>query len=150
MAPIVVRCEKGYQTAIAIRNHVVMADELISDGGTDIAPTPMEIFIGTLGACVAVTTRAYAERKGWPLAGISVELEMKRFKRDEYPAYTGEAAFVHEFREHIIFEGPLTEEQKERLLAVARKCPIRLTLENPIFFVEEPARNTEPEVIQPS
>jgi putative redox protein len=137
MTPIIVRCEKGYQTAIRIRNHSLMADELAQDGGTDIAPTPMEIFIGTLGACVAVTARAYAERKGWPLDGISVELEMKRFKREDYPAYTGEAPYVHEFREKIVFEGPLTEEQKERLMAVARKCPIRLTLENPVYFVEE-------------
>ncbi len=47
MAPLVVRCEKRYQTKIAIRNHMVMADELVQDGGTDLAPTPMEIFIGT-------------------------------------------------------------------------------------------------------
>ncbi len=48
MTQITVRCEEGYQTAIHIRNHTVMADELVQDGGTDIAPTPMEIFIGTL------------------------------------------------------------------------------------------------------
>ena len=138
MTPIVVRSEKGYQTAISIRNHSVVADELIQDGGTDVGPTPMEIFIGTLGACVAVTTRAYAERKGWPLEGISVELGMERIKREAYPAYAGEAPYVHEIREHICFEGPLTEEQKERLMYVARKCPIRLVLENPVFIVEEP------------
>jgi uncharacterized OsmC-like protein len=45
---------------------------------------------------MAVTTRAYAERKGWPLEGISVEIERKRFKRKEYPAYTGDAPYVNE------------------------------------------------------
>lgn len=144
MTPIVVRSDKGYQTAISIRNHTVVADELIQDGGTDTGPTPMEIFIGTLGACVAVTTRAYAERKGWPLEEISVELEMKRFKREDYPAYAGEAPYIHEIREQICFEGPLTEEQKERLMSVARKCPIRLALENPVFFVEEPRKDKVP------
>jgi putative redox protein len=144
MTPIVVRSEKGYQTAISIRNHTVVADELIQDGGTDVGPTPMEIFIGTLGACVAVTTRAYAERKGWPLEAISVELGMERIKREAYPAYTGEAPYVHEIREHICFEGPLTEEQKERLMSVAHKCPIRLVLENPVFFVEEPHEDKVP------
>lgn len=145
MAPITVQTEQGYRTAIRIREHTVMADELIQDGGTDTAPTPMEILLGTVGACVAVTTQAYAQRKGWPLEGVSVELEMDRIKREDYPAYIGEASYVHEIREKIEFEGPLTEEQRARLLTIAGKCPVHLTLEQPVFFSQqltpEPASN---------
>jgi putative redox protein len=97
----------------------------------------MEILLGTVGACIAVTTRAYAQRKGWALEGVTVNLEMERIKREEYPAYTGDAAFVHEIREDIQFTGDLTAEQKARLLAVAGKCPVHLTLENPVFFVQQ-------------
>jgi uncharacterized OsmC-like protein len=136
MSPITVRIEQGYRTAIHIRNHTVIADELIQDGGTDTGPTPMEILLGTVGACIAVTTQAYAQRKAWPLEGVSVELEMERIRREDYPAYSGDAAFVHEIRETIHFEGSLTEAQRTRLLAVAGKCPVHLTLENPVFFVE--------------
>lgn len=134
MAPITVHTEQGYRTAIHIRQHTVLADELVQDGGTDAAPTPMEILLGTVGACIAVTTLAYAQRKGWALEGVSVNLDMERIKRDDYPTYTGDAAFVHEIREEIQFEGALTEQQKERLLSVAGKCPVHLTLENPVFF----------------
>ena len=137
MSSITVHTERGYRTAIQIRNHTVFADEMIQDGGTDTAPTPMEIMLGTVGACIAVTTKAYAQRKGWQLDGVSVELEMERIKREDYPVYTGEAAFVHEIREHIRFEGDLTHEQKARLLIIAGKCPVHLTLENPVFFVEK-------------
>lgn len=133
---IIVRSENSYRTEIHIRQHTVIADELVQDGGTDEAPTPMEILIGTIGACVAVTTRAYAQRKNWPLEGVTVEVEMERFKRDDYPAYTGEAPYINEVREHIEFEGPLTIEQKARLLAIAKKCPVHLTLEYPVFFSE--------------
>jgi putative redox protein len=137
MTPILVRSEQGYRTAINIRQHTVIADELIQDGGTDAGPTPMEMLLGTAGACIAVTTRAYAQRKQWPLESVSVELEMVRIKRDEYPNYTGDAPYVHEIRERIHFEGPLTDEQKERLMFIAGKCPVHLTLENPVFFVDE-------------
>ncbi|MFN8531510.1 MAG: OsmC family protein [Anaerolineae bacterium] len=136
MTRIHVRNEQGYQTEIKIRQHTVLADELISDGGTDIAPTPMEILLGTAGACIAVTTKAYAQRKGWPLEGVSVDLDMERIARENYPAYTGDAPFVHEIREHITFEGPLSDEQKARLMTIAAKCPVHLTLQNPVFFVE--------------
>jgi putative redox protein len=139
LSPITVRTEQGYRTAIHIRQHTVIADELIQDGGTDTGPTPMEILLGTVGACVAVTTQAYAQRKGWPLEGVSVDLEMERIKREDYPAYTGEAAFIHEIREHIEFEGPLSEEQRVRLMTIAGKCPVHLTLENPVFFMQQPA-----------
>ncbi|MFN8373677.1 MAG: OsmC family protein [Anaerolineae bacterium] len=123
----------------------MIADELIQDGGTDTAPTPMEILIGTVGACIAVTTQAYAQRKGWPLERVSVELEMERIRREDYPAYTGEAAFVHEIREVVQFEGPLTDEQKARLLTVAGKCPVHLTLENPVFFNQQLINTAVPE-----
>jgi len=137
MPPIVVRSEQGYRTAINIRNHTIIADELLQDGGTDSGPTPMEILVGTLGGCIAVTARAFAQRKNWPLEGVSVELEMERFRREDYPAYTGEAPYINEFRAQIHFEGPLTDEQKARLMAVSGKCPVHLTLENPVFVVEE-------------
>ncbi len=137
MTPIIVRSEHGYQTAINIRDHTVIADEPLHDGGTDTGPTPLEIFVGTLGACIAVTTRAYAQRKNWPLEGISVELEMERFKREDYPSYTGDAPFVHQIRECIRFEGPLSDDQKERLMKIAGKCPVHVVLENPVYFVEE-------------
>ena len=69
---------------------------------------------------------------------------MERIRREDYPAYTGEAAFIHEIREHIHFEGPLTEEQRERLLTIAGKCPVHLTLANPVFFKQQLAEETPP------
>lgn len=136
MSQVSVRTENGYRTAIHVRSHTVFADEPVQDGGTDTAPTPMEIFLGTAGACIAVTTRAYAQRKGWHLKGVSVDLNMERIKRDEYPSYTGDASFVHLIRENIHFEGDLTDEQRDRLLVIAGKCPVHLTLENPVFFLQ--------------
>jgi putative redox protein len=137
MTPITIRLDQGYKTAINIRQHTIMADELISDGGADEGPTPMEIMLGTVGACVAVTTQAYAKRKNWPLEGVSVELDMERIKSGDYPAYKGDAPFIHEIREAIRFDGPLTDEQRARLMEIAGKCPVHRTLENPVFFVEK-------------
>ncbi len=55
MSRIIVRSEQGYRTAIHIRDHTIIADELVQDGGTDTGPTPMELLYGTAGACIAVT-----------------------------------------------------------------------------------------------
>ena len=137
MNRIVVRSERNFQTAIHIRDHVVMTDEPVDVGGDDLGPMPLELFVGTLGACIAVTTRAYAKRKNWPLEEISIEIEMERFKREDYPNYTGDASFINEIREHIRFKGTLSDEQKEQLLKVAGRCPVHLALEHPVFFIEK-------------
>lgn len=98
----------------------------------------MEILQGTIGACVAVTTRAYAQRKGWSLEDVYVEVELERVKPEDYPGYTGDAPFVHVVTERIRFEGALSEAQIARLHEIAKKCPVHRTLENPVFFNEEP------------
>lgn len=134
---ITVRCEQNYRTEINIRQHTVLADEHIDDGGDDSAPTPMEILTGTLGACIAVTTRAYAMNKGWALDAISVDVDLQRFKGEDYLEYSGEAPYVYEAREVIRFEGALTDEQKARLMTVAAKCPVHRVLESPVFFVDK-------------
>lgn len=136
MTPISIRSEHDYRTTIQIRDHLLIADEHIQDGGSDEGPTPMEMLTGAIGGCVAVTTRAYAQRKQWALEGISVEVEMERYKREDYPDYDGEAPYVYVVRERITFEGALTDEQKEQLMTIAGKCPIHRVLESPVLFTK--------------
>jgi hypothetical protein len=44
---------------------------------------------------------------------------MERFEREDYLSYVGDAPYVNEIRERIRFEGPLSDEQKDRLLKIA-------------------------------
>jgi putative redox protein len=138
MAKTIVRLgPDGYRTEIISRTHVTHADEPLSDGGTDTALTPMEMMLGALGACMAITTQMYARRKGWPLTGVEIALDVERFVASNYPAYQGDAQFIHEIRNAIQFHGVLTTEQRERLFEIAGKCPVHRVLANPTFFVEE-------------
>jgi putative redox protein len=137
LATVTVRSQDGYRSAIHVRNHTIIADEPLAEGGMDSGPTPTEMLLGSLGSCITITTQMFARRKNWPLEGVAVELEMARIRREDYPAYTGEADFIHEIRTHIHFEGPLTDEQRARLMTVSGKCPVHLTLTHPVIFVEK-------------
>ena len=138
MAKSVVRLgREGMRCEITSRQHVYYADEPEDGGGSDLAPTPTEMLLGALGGCIAITTRMYAQRKGWPLEGVEVSLDMERFRKGEYPGYDGEFPFVHEIRDQIIFHGPLDDKQRERLLEIADRCPVHRVIANPAFFVEE-------------
>lgn len=132
-----VRLSDGLRAEIKVRNHTIYADEPLDAGGTDTAPTPMEMLAGALGACIAITVKLYAQRKEWPLESVEVRLNIQRHNGSEYPAYSGDAPFVHEVRKNVVFNGPLSEEQLERLYEIAGKCPVHRVIESPAFFVNE-------------
>lgn len=135
--------EEGYYTTAQSRTHTWHSDLIEASGGNDLAPTPEELVMGTLGSCMAQTGRLYAARKGWQVDRIEVALNFERFPGREYPGFEGDAPFVHEIREHIIVEGDLDEEQKARIITIMGKCPIRRLIANPAFFVEmEPEKKS--------
>ncbi|MEZ5292257.1 MAG: OsmC family protein [Vicinamibacterales bacterium] len=101
-----------YAQTIAIRHHTVLADETLEAGGEDRAPTPVELLLGALGSCVAMTVTMYAGRKGWDVGEVEVELS----GRDEAGVYVVER--------RLTFSAPLTDEQRTRLIEIAGRCPV--------------------------
>src|SRR5262245_22244031 len=108
MSQVFARSEEGFRTSIHIRTHTLYADETLEDGGADTAPTPPELLLGALGACICMTTKMYAKRKNWPLEEVQIALEQERFNREDYPAYLGTSPFITEIRYNVEFRGPLT------------------------------------------
>ena len=102
---------------IVVRHHRVVCDERAEVGGADSGPDPTELLLGALGACVAMTVKMYAGRKGWETGSIQVDLT----SRDE------NGVFIVERR--LTFGAPVTDEQRARLTEIAGKCPVsrRLT-----------------------
>lgn len=136
MTAVTVTLDSGYRAVAKTRSHEWFADETLEGGGTDTAPTPPEELLGALGSCILITMQMYANRKGWPLEKAEVRLDMERYNGGDYPAYKGEAPFVHEIQEEIVLHGSqLTDEQRTRLLEISTKCPVRRVLSNPVFFV---------------
>lgn len=113
---------KAYQTIIKTEKNILVSDEPESHGGEDIGFSPLELMASALGSCTAITLRMYAERKKWPLEDVRVEVI---FERDEEKNTSS-------FDCVIELTGDLTENQKQKMLEIAAKCPIHKTLKNPI------------------
>jgi putative redox protein len=95
------------------------ADEPVEDGGANTGPAPHRLLLSALGACTAITVQMYAARKQWPLHHVDVELQ---FNPEGTPAAGNDITRV------ITLEGELDDEQRERLLQIANKCPIHKVL----------------------
>lgn len=118
--------KEKYTSTIEVGEHTILADEPKEVGGQDNGPAPHELLLSSLGTCKAMTVRMYADRKKWPLEKVTIKLGVGIQK--------GEQQNTTHIKCHIAFEGPLDEEQKKRLLAIADRCPIHKALSNPIII----------------
>jgi uncharacterized OsmC-like protein len=114
------------QDIMAGPRHHVLGDEPKSYGGTDRGLTPYQFLAAGLGACTSMTVRMYARRKGWPLDHISVDVTHDKVHAQD--AGNGMRP-LETFTRVITLEGDLTEDQRQRLLEIADKCPVHRTLE---------------------
>jgi len=63
------------QLRVEARGHVLFADQPIGDGGDDTAPTPTELFLAGLTACVAYYAERYLRRNQLSTVGLEVNCD---------------------------------------------------------------------------
>lgn len=126
----------GFTTQVTTDHHAVIADEP-QPLGDNLGPTPYDLLLASLGACTSMTLLMYARRKEWPLEGVQIEVTHDRVHAEDCAECETEEGRVDVIRRSIHLEGELSEEQRERLLEIARRCPVHQTLESrPEIFDE--------------
>ena len=126
---VVVRNEaqNGFLAEINANNHYLVADEPKSVGGTNVGGTPYDLLVSALGACTALTLRMYADHKKIDLQEVKVHLT--REKRHAHDAENLDDKSQMEFIDiDLELAGKLSEEQRDRLVEIAHKCPVHKTL----------------------
>jgi putative redox protein len=111
---------------VVIRKHELVADEPRDGGGLDEGPSPQELLAASLASCTAITMEMYAMRKGWDVGDMTVDVNYE-------PAQRGSPT-----RFEMIIKMPkeMPEEQRQRLMQIAAKCPVHRTLEGEVMFDE--------------
>ena len=127
MTAALARRRKGFQTELKIRQHRLIADEPQDRGGGDSGPRPTELLAASLASCTVITVLMYAERKGWELGPLEAAVEYTTPSVDDTPSFTVELRTPAE----------LTDEQRERILVIAAKCPVHRTLASPDVKIED-------------
>jgi putative redox protein len=112
--------------------HALTVDEPTSAGGNDAGPDPYEFLLMALGACTAMTLRMYADRKGWPLARVQVRLSHRKIHAKDCTDCETSEGRLDEISRTITLEGALGDDQRQRLLEIANRCPVHRTLSSEI------------------
>ncbi|HEU0299840.1 MAG TPA: OsmC family protein [Longimicrobium sp.] len=127
--------QEKYRTEVAAGGQTLVVDEPVSMGGGGGAPTPYDLLLGSIGACTAMTLRMYADRKGWPLERVTVRLRQARSHAQDCVDCATKHVGLNQIERELEMEGPLTDEQRERLTQIADRCPVKQTLERGITVV---------------
>jgi putative redox protein len=123
---VVARRHQGFAHEVEIEGgHTVVVDEPLAAGGTDTGPSPTRLVAAALASCTAVTMEMYAERKGWGIGAVEVEVDVVY---DEFVPLS--------FAVTLRLPENLSDEQRQRLLVVAGRCPVHKLLagETPVMI----------------
>ena len=107
-----------YQVEVRVGKSAFLADEPVEAGGLGSGPNPYDLLNAALGACKTMTIRLYANHKNWPLARVKVAVRHHRADLNARDVFEVE----------VTLEGALDEAQRARLMEIAERCPVSITL----------------------
>jgi putative redox protein len=122
----------GFVQEIAVGPHRLVGDEPVTSGGTDTGPNPYDLLLAALGTCTSMTLGLYARRKQWPLEAVTVRLKHSRVHAADCEACESKEARVDRIDREVELAGPLSPDQRARLLEIANRCPVHRTLTSTI------------------
>ncbi len=119
---------RGFTQEIVVGPHRLAADEPEDMGGNDEGPTPYDLLLAALGSCTSMTVGVYARRKGWPLQAVTTRLRHSRIHATDCIECETKEGKIDRIELDIELVGPLDDEQRSKLLEIAKKCPVHRTL----------------------
>ena len=123
----IARRENGkFKHEVEVGKHTLVSDEPEDHGGGDEGPSPQELLAASLASCTAITMEMYAQRKGWDIGDVEVNVDYE-------PAQRGSPT---KFDMAVKLPKELPEAQREKLMQIAAKCPVHRTLEGEVLFDE--------------
>ena len=129
-----------FATGLSTGGHALIADEPRSVGGDERGPTPYDYVAAGLAACTLMTMRMYAQKKGFEVeATVDVSHGKVHSKdcEDCADAEPNKAGRIDRFARTIRFGEGTDDAQRARLLEIADRCPVHLTLERGAAVVTE-------------
>ena len=108
--------KEQYRVTHTNGRHQFFADEPQEKGGKDTAPTPDELLEAALASCTLVTLKMYTDHKQWDIGVINISVSLQR--------EAGKSIITRVLK----IEKQITEEQRQRLIQVAKACPVSKTI----------------------
>ena len=127
--------QAGDQFQLQVRGHRLTCDQPSADGGTDQGPTPTELFVASLAACVGFYARRFLARHDLDTAGLRVQVA--------FTMSPDRPARVATITLRLLLPQPLAEHRRRAMLALVEHCTVHNSIRTPPevrVTLAEPAR----------
>ena len=115
--------QAGDRFQLQVRGHRLLCDQPEADGGDDQGPTPTELFVASLAACVAFYARRFLARHHLDTTGLRVEAA--------FTLSADRPARVATITLRLLLPQPLEDNRRRALLAVVDHCTVHNSLRIP-------------------
>lgn len=120
--------EEKFTTEIQSGKHALIADEPEAYGGNDYGPNPYDYLATSLASCTAMTIKMYTNQKKWPLEEVYVHVQHKKEHAEDCEDNESKTNKIDVLEREIELVGDLDDQQRQRALEIADKCPVHKTL----------------------
>ena len=118
----------SFHTDLQAGPHMLVADEPVSVGGSNMGPSPYGLLAAALAACTSMTLKMYASLKKLDLASITVRVSHNKVHAKDCMDCESPTGKIDEFQRAISLDGNLSDAERDRLLEIADRCPVHKTL----------------------
>jgi putative redox protein len=120
--------EDIFRVVINADGHRQFGDEPESFGGQDTGPTPYDYLSTALATCTVMTLNMYARRKRLSLETVQVSVRHGKIHAADCVDCETRTGKIDRFDKQIFLDGQLDDQQRQRLLEIADRCPVHQTL----------------------
>lgn len=132
----------SFTTEIFAAGHSLLADEPASAGGNNAGPSPYDLLAAALASCTTMTLKMYAAHKEIDLQSVTVTVRHGKVHAKDCSDCESTSGRIDEFQRELTLDGDLSDEQRQRMLQIADKCPVHRTLHGEVkvrTILTEPA-----------
>lgn len=112
---------EGKKVIAKYNGFTIETDQAISEGGDSSAPTPMALFIASLGTCTGVVIKSFCDARNIDPEGISLKQEIIR----------DESNFIKDINFKLSLPSHFPEKYKKALLRATNSCTVKKHILSP-------------------